>query len=287
MKTKVIKIGGVSIGGDLPLVLIAGPCVIESEALLIEVGKGLKKRCAALGIPLIFKSSYDKANRSSPGGFRGPGLDEGVEILKRVKASLGLPLCIDVHAVDQVEAAATVGDILQIPAFLCRQTDLIAAVCGSGRVVNVKKGQFLAPWDVVNIIAKFEAFGGKGLIITERGSCFGYNNLVSDMRALPIMRQYGYPVVFDATHSLQLPGGLGKSTGGQREFVRHLARAAVATGCDGLFLEVHTDPERARCDAPNQIAMDDVGALLAECAEIDRIVKRKEGRSSPNYCKSK
>jgi len=274
MKTRVVEVQGVKIGGDLPLVLIAGPCVIESETLLRDVGEGLREICGSVGIPLIFKTSYDKANRSSHDAFRGPGLERGVEILRRVNAELRLPLLVDVHAVDQVARAAGIADVLQVPAFLCRQTDLLEAVCRSGRVVNVKKGQFLAPWDVANIIGKFEAFGGKGLMLTERGSCFGYNNLVSDMRALPLMRRYGYPVIFDATHSLQLPGGLGTSTGGQRELVPSLARAAVATGCDGLFLEVHPQPDSARCDGPNQIALGELAALLKECVEIDRIVKR-------------
>ena len=276
MKTKVIDVRGVKIGGGLPLVLIAGPCVIESGELLREVGRGLKSVCASLGTPFIFKTSYDKANRSSHDAFRGPGLEEGVKILRRIMADLGIPLLLDVHAEDQVKAAAEVADALQVPAFLCRQTDLLKAVAHSGRVVNIKKGQFLAPWDIANIIKKYEAFGGKGLIITERGSCFGYNNLVSDMRSLPIMRGFGYPVVFDATHSVQLPGGLGKSTGGQREFVAPLARAAVAAGCDGLFLEVHPDPDKALCDGPNQVALGGVRELLKECVEIDRIVKRGE-----------
>lgn len=278
MKTKVIEAKGVKIGGGLPLVLIAGPCAIESESLIEEVGGGLKEICGSLGMPLIFKTSYDKANRSSHDAFRGPGLKQGLEMLRRVNAGLRLPLLVDVHAVEEVMPAAEVADILQIPAFLCRQTDLLEAVCRSGRVVNVKKGQFLAPWDVANIIGKFEAFGGKGLMLTERGSCFGYNNLVNDMRALPIMRRYGHPVIFDATHSVQLPGGLGTSTGGQREFIPGLSRAAAATGCDGLFLEVHPQPDKALCDGPNQVALGELADLLKECMEIDRIVKRGELR---------
>ena len=274
MKTRGITVKEVKIGGGLPLVLIAGPCAIESESLLEDVGGWLREICGSLGIPLVFKSSYDKANRSSHDAFRGPGVKEGLEMLRRVNAGLRLPLLVDVHAVDEVTPAAGVADILQIPAFLCRQTDLLDAVCRSGRVVNVKKGQFLAPWDVANIIGKFEAFGGKGLMLTERGSCFGYNNLVNDMRALPIMRRYGYPVIFDATHSVQLPGGLGTSTGGQGEFIPGLSRAAVATGCDGLFLEVHPQPDSARCDGPNQVALGELAPLLKECTEIDRIVKR-------------
>jgi 2-dehydro-3-deoxyphosphooctonate aldolase (KDO 8-P synthase) len=263
MKTKTIDIDGIQIGGGLPFVLIAGPCVIESEALVTEIGQGLKGICDSLGVPFVFKNSYDKANRTSHDAFRGPGLAAGLEI--------------DVHTAEQVPPSAEVADVLQVPAFLCRQTDLMKAVCASGRVVNVKKGQFLAPWDVANVIGKFEAFGGKGLLITERGSCFGYNNLVNDMRALPIMRRYGYPVVFDATHSVQLPGGQGTSTGGQREFVPHLARAAIAAGCDGLFLEVHTEPDKALCDGLNQIPMKDLERLLKQCLEIDRIVKNVKG----------
>jgi 2-dehydro-3-deoxyphosphooctonate aldolase (KDO 8-P synthase) len=277
MKTKTIDIDGIQIGGGLPFVLIAGPCVIESEALVTEIGQGLKGICDSLGVPFVFKNSYDKANRTSHDAFRGPGLAAGLEILRRIKSQLQVAMLIDVHTAEQVPPSAEVADVLQVPAFLCRQTDLMKAVCASGRVVNVKKGQFLAPWDVANIVEKFEAFGGKGLLITERGSCFGYNNLVNDMRALPIMRRYGYPVVFDATHSVQLPGGQGRCTGGQREFVPHLARAAIASGCDGLFLEVHTEPDKALCDGLNQIPIKDLEGLLKQCLEIDRIVKHVKG----------
>ncbi|MCX6357346.1 MAG: 3-deoxy-8-phosphooctulonate synthase [Candidatus Aureabacteria bacterium] len=278
MTTRIVTVGAVKIGGGERLVLIAGPCVIESERLLLETGRALKKICAAARVSFILKTSYDKANRTSADAFRGPGLAKGLAILKRVKRALRVPLCVDVHAVEQVAAAAGVADMLQIPAFLCRQTDLLKAVCESGRAVNVKKGQFLAPWDVKNIIGKFRAFGGRGLTLTERGASFGYNNLINDMRALPIMRRYGYPVIFDATHSVQLPGGLGGATGGQREFVRPLARAAVATGCDGLFLEVHPRPGRALCDGPNQISFDDARDLLRECAAIHRLLARSTGR---------
>jgi len=274
MSSKTVRVGDVTVGDGRGLVLIAGPCVIESEALLMDVARGLKEICRRLGVPLILKSSYDKANRSSPGGYRGPGIEDGLAIAGRVKESLGLPLLLDVHTAEEVGRVAETADLLQIPAFLCRQTDLLAAACRSGRPVNVKKGQFLAPWDVSNIVAKFEAFKGAGLILTERGSSFGYNNLVSDMRSLPIMRCYGHPVIFDATHSVQLPGGLGSATGGQREFVSHLARAAAAVGCDGLFLEVHTDPDKAKCDAANQVSLGEVGGLLEECVAIDRIVRQ-------------
>ena len=253
--------------------LIGGPCVIESEQLVIEVGEGLKAICAGLGLPFIFKTSFDKANRSSHDSFRGPGLEKGIEILSRAKERLEIPFLVDVHTAEQVPAVARVADVVQIPAFLCRQTDLIKAACESGRVVNVKKGQFLAPWDARNIVRKCEAFGARGILLTERGTSFGYNNLVADMRSLPIMRGFGYPVVFDATHSLQLPGGLGSSTGGQREFAPHLMRAAVAAGCDGLFIEVHPQPDRALSDGPNQLPLEGLSEILARCMAIDRIVK--------------
>ncbi len=274
MKTKTIEIGGLRIGNGQPFMLIAGPCVIEDEKVVLRVGEFLKDICSSMKIPFVFKNSYDKANRTSHDAFRGPGLKAGLEILRNVKTKLDVPMLIDVHSPEDVPPIAEVADVIQVPAFLCRQTDLLKSVCKSGRVVNVKKGQFLAPWDVANIIGKFEAFGGSGLLITERGSCFGYNNLVNDMRALPIIRRLGYPVVFDATHSVQLPGGQGKSTDGQREFVSYLARAAIATGCDGLFLEVHPQPDRALCDGPNQIALKEVEELLKQCVEIDRVVKR-------------
>jgi 2-dehydro-3-deoxyphosphooctonate aldolase (KDO 8-P synthase) len=270
MKT-FFKVDGLELT-DERFFLIAGPCVIEDEEMVLDTARRLKELCGACGIPLVFKVSYDKANRSSADAFRGPGLKKGLEILARVKAETRLPVLVDVHEAGHVSAAARVADILQVPAFLCRQTDLIEAVCRSKRVVNVKKGQFLAPWDAKNIIEKCESFGAGGILITERGSSFGYNNLVSDMRSLPLMRGYGWPVVFDATHSVQLPGGLGKSTGGQREFVPCLARAAVAAGCDALFLEIHPDPDRALCDGPNQLPLGEAAALLDACAAIHRIV---------------
>lgn len=271
VKTRVVEARGVRIGGGAPLVLIAGPCVIEDEATVFETARRLKELCAARDIPLVFKTSYDKANRSAADAFRGPGLTKGLEVVARVREETGLPVLVDVHEAGHAAAAAEVADILQVPAFLCRQTDLIRAVCRAGRPVNVKKGQFLAPWDVKNIVEKCEAFGARGILITERGNSFGYNNLVSDMRALPLMRRYGWPVVFDATHSVQIPGGLGTSTGGQREFVPTLARAAVAAGCDALFLEIHPDPDRARCDGPNQLPLAEAGVLLDACAAIHRI----------------
>lgn len=273
MKTKEIKIGGVRIGGNNPLVLIAGPCVIESEKTTIKVACKLSEIAEKIGIPLIFKSSYDKANRSSKDSFRGPGLKEGLRILKNVKKETGLPVLSDVHNIDEVKMASEILDILQIPAFLCRQTDLIMAVARTGKTVNIKKGQFLAPWDIKNIIEKVISAGNKNIIITERGVSFGYNNLVADMRALPIMSALGYPVAFDATHSTQFPGGLGKSSGGERGMVPYLARAAVATGCDALFLEVHECPEKALCDGPNMMRMKDLPNLLNDIKKIDKIVR--------------
>jgi 2-dehydro-3-deoxyphosphooctonate aldolase (KDO 8-P synthase) len=270
---KEILIGNVKIGGNRPLALIAGPCVIESEVLTLRCAERLMTLCNGLATPLVFKASYDKGNRTSGTSFRGPGLREGLRILARVKESLGLPILTDVHSVEEVASVAEVADVLQIPAFLCRQTDLIEAAARSGRVVNIKKGQFLAPWDMENVVEKARSAGSSRIILTERGASFGYNNLVSDMRSLPIMRRIGYPVVFDATHSVQLPGGLGGSSGGQREFVEYLSRAAVATGVDGIFLEVHEDPEKALCDGPNSIRLDDLPALLKKLKAIDAIVK--------------
>ncbi|MDD2320166.1 MAG: 3-deoxy-8-phosphooctulonate synthase [Geobacteraceae bacterium] len=270
---KEILVGNVKIGGNRPLVLIAGPCVIESEILTLRAAERLMTICNGISIPLVFKASYDKANRTSATAFRGPGMREGLRILAKVKESLGLPVLTDVHSIEEVSLVAEVADVLQIPAFLCRQTDLIEAAARSGRVVNIKKGQFLAPWDMRNVVDKALAAGNSQLMLTERGVSFGYNNLVSDMRSLPIMRQTGYPVVYDATHSVQLPGGLGGSSGGQREFVEYLARAAVATGVDGIFLEVHEDPEKALCDGPNSIRLDDLPVLLKKLKAIDAIVK--------------
>jgi len=268
-----ISIGSVKIGGNRPLVLIAGPCVIESEAATLRCAERLMTICNGVTTPLIFKASYDKANRTSVTSFRGPGMREGLKILAKVKDALEIPILTDVHSVEEVSPVAEVADVLQIPAFLCRQTDLVAAVARSGRVINIKKGQFLAPWDMENVVGKALSAGNSMIILTERGSSFGYNNLVSDMRSLPIMRRIGYPVVFDATHSVQLPGGLGGASGGQREFVEYLSRAAVATGVDGIFLEVHEDPGKALCDGPNSLRLDDLPALLKKLKAIDAIVK--------------
>ena len=229
--------------------------------------------CNGLGMPLIFKASYDKANRTSISSFRGPGMKEGLAILKKVKESLGIPVLSDIHSIEQIPAAAEVLDVLQIPAFLCRQTDLLVAASRSGRVINVKKGQFLAPWDMKNVAGKIAASGNSNIILTERGASFGYNNLVVDMRSFPVMRSTGYPVVFDATHSVQLPGGQGDSSGGQREFVEYLSRAAVATGIDGIFMEVHETPEKALCDGPNSISLKDLPVLLKTLKSIDAVLR--------------
>lgn len=270
---KEITLGSVKIGGNRPLALIAGPCVIESEAATLRCAERLMTICNGVSMPFIFKASYDKANRTSVTSFRGPGLKEGLRILAKVAESMGLPILTDVHSVEEVEEVASVADVLQIPAFLCRQTDLVVAAARTGKAVNIKKGQFLAPWDMGNVVDKVLSTGNTQVILTERGAAFGYNNLVTDMRSLPIMRGLGYPVVFDATHSVQIPGGLGGSSGGQREFVEYLARAATATGLDGLFLEVHEDPEKALCDGPNSIRLDDLPAILKKLKAIDAIVK--------------
>ena len=270
---KEVRIGPVTLGGRRPLALIAGPCVIESEGACLEVAARLKELTRSLGIPLIFKSSYDKANRSSLSSFRGPGLDRGLKILDRVKRELEIPVLSDVHRFEEVKEAAQVLDVLQVPAFLCRQTDFVLAVAQAGKGVNVKKGQFLAPWDLQNIVEKIESAGNRSILLTERGASFGYNNLVADMRALVIMRQTGYPVIYDVTHSLQLPGGLGTSSGGQREYIPPLARAGVAAGIDGLFMEVHPNPSEALCDGPNSQPLKEVGPLLEQLMALDRVVK--------------
>ena len=271
--TREIVIGDVKIGGGRPLALIAGPCVIESESATLHHAERLMTICNGLGMPLIFKASYDKANRTSITSFRGPGMKDGLGILKKVKESLGIPVLSDIHSIEQIPAAAEVLDVLQIPAFLCRQTDLLVAAARSGRVINVKKGQFLAPWDMKNVAAKIAASGNQNIILTERGASFGYNNLIVDMRSFPVMRSTGFPVVFDATHSVQLPGGQGESSGGQREFVEYLSRAAVATGIDGIFMEVHETPETALCDGPNSIALKDLPDLLKTLRSIDAAVQ--------------
>ena len=268
-----MKIGKIEIGKGKPIALIAGPCVIESEGHAIDTASAIKEICKKIDIGFIFKSSYDKANRSNLKSYRGPGIDEGLQILAKIKKDLDVPILSDVHCRNELLKAKETLDIIQIPAFLCRQTDFIVEIAKVAKVVNIKKGQFLAPWDIKNVLEKIESAGNKNIIITERGTTFGYNNLVSDMRSLQILADYGYPVVYDATHSVQLPGGEGAASGGERKFVPGLSRAAVAMGCDGLFLEVHKDPDKAPCDGPNMITLKTLERLLRDAKEIDRIVK--------------
>ena len=282
MVTREVHINSVTIGGNRPLVLLAGPCVIEGEEVTLRIAKRIKEITSMVGMDLIFKSSFDKANRSSIHSYRGPGLDEGLRILRRVKEEVNLSLLSDVHRFEEIEKASGLLDVIQVPAFLCRQTDFIVEVAKTGKAINIKKGPFLAPWDMRNVIEKVTSTGNENLLLTERGTSFGYNNLVSDMRSLAIMRSFGYPVVYDATHSLQLPGASGDRSGGQRELVPQLARAATATGIDALFMEVHEDPDRALCDAANNVSLDIVGVLLAQVKEIDRIVKDDDLVKSPN-----
>lgn len=264
-----IRVGNIKMGAGNPLVLIAGPCVIESQTQCLETAKRIKEIAEKLNTPFIFKSSFDKANRLSIDSYRGPGLKKGLEALHKVKQKLKVPILSDIHCQKEITEAAKVLDIIQIPAFLCRQTDIVVAAARTGRVINVKKGQFLAPWDILPIIKKIESTGNKKILITERGVCFGYNNLVSDFRSLGIMRGFGYPVVFDASHSVQLPGGKGACSGGQREFVAGLSRAAVAFGCDGLFLEVHPHPDKAPCDGQNMIDLKELEKLLKQVKKIE------------------
>lgn len=273
-KTREIKIGSVRVGGENPLALIAGPCVIESEKQTLETAEQIKRIAQDCGIPFIFKSSFDKANRSSIDSYRGPGLDEGLKILRKVKERLDLPVLSDIHKEEEIEPSAEVLDVLQIPAFLCRQTDLLVKAAQTGKPVNVKKGQFMAPWDMKNVVDKFEKSGNKNILLTERGFTFGYNNLVVDMRSLALMRDFGCPVVFDATHSLQLPGGLGKASGGQRDLIPALMRGAVAVGCDVLFMEVHPDPDNAPSDGPNMLKLENLPALLRQAMELDSLRRK-------------
>jgi 2-dehydro-3-deoxyphosphooctonate aldolase (KDO 8-P synthase) len=270
-----MKLGSFEVGADRPLFLIAGPCVIESETLVIEVAGRLREMTAALGVPFIFKASFDKANRSSRASFRGPGLAAGLESLAKVRAQVGVPVLTDVHEDTPLAEVAAVVDVLQTPAFLCRQTNFIVAACSQGRPVNIKKGQFLSPWEMQNVVDKARSTGNEGIMVCERGFSFGYNNLVSDMRSLSVMRSTGCPVVFDATHSVQLPGGRGDASGGQREFVPVLARAAVAAGVAGVFMETHPDPAKALSDGPNAWPLDRMRSLLETLVEIDLTVKRK------------
>ena len=266
---KEIKIGEITIGGKNPFVLIAGPCVIESEKIILRHAAALKEMTEDLGIPFIFKSSYDKANRSSLDSYRGPGISKGLNILKKVKTSLGIPVISDVHCKGDVEKASKVLDIIQIPAFLCRQTDLLVSAAKTKLPVNVKKGQFLSPWDIGNVIKKIKSAGNDKIIITERGASFGYNNLVSDFRSILIMKKTGYPICYDATHSVQRPGCLGNRSGGDAEFIPHLAKAAVACGIDALFIEVHENPKRALSDGPNMLKLNQLSGLLRQLKAIE------------------
>lgn len=277
MTSRIVNVGQLSIGGGAPLAVIAGPCVIEGRESALRHAGALKEASDRVGVPFVYKSSYDKANRSSVGSFRGPGVEQGLEILAAVKSKIGVPILTDVHEIGQVKAVKEVADVLQIPAFLCRQTDFVTAVARSGRVVNIKKGQFLAPWDMRNVVEKVVSTGNQQLLLTERGVSFGYNNLVSDMRSLVVMGELGYPVVFDATHSLQLPGGLGRASGGERKYIPALARAGVAAGIDALFMEVHEDPDHALSDGPNSLDLRDFEELLHTVKRLDALVKETQG----------
>lgn len=270
-----VKIADFEMGAGNPLVLMAGPCVLENLDRCIYIGKTIRDITQRLGIPYIFKASFDKANRSSFHGFRGPGIEKGLKMLAEIKKELGVPVVTDIHTELQPEPVAKVVDVLQIPAFLCRQTDLLNAAAKTGAVINVKKGQFMAPKDMRNVVDKLLEGGNSNIILTERGASFGYNNLVVDMRSFPIMRSFGYPVVFDATHSVQLPGGAGSSSGGNRELAEYLARAAIGAGVDGLFMEVHDNPEEALCDGPNSLYLDQLEDILKDCLSIYNIVRKK------------
>jgi 2-dehydro-3-deoxyphosphooctonate aldolase (KDO 8-P synthase) len=273
---KPIRVGRLKIGGGSPLALIAGPCVIENEETTMEIAGYLKNLTGKLGIPFIFKASYDKANRTSRDGYRGPGLIKGLAILKKVREELDVPVLSDVHRFEEIDPASRDLDVLQIPAFLCRQTDFVIEIARKARAVNIKKGQFLAPWDVAHVMEKAAAAGNANLLLTERGVSFGYNNLVVDFRAFPILREIGYPVIFDATHSVQLPGGAGRASGGDRGMVPCLARAAAAAGVDGLFFEVHPEPEKALCDGPNSLSLDSLPALLNSLKRIDAVMRETQ-----------
>jgi 2-dehydro-3-deoxyphosphooctonate aldolase (KDO 8-P synthase) len=272
---KEIKINNFKVGSKNPLFIIAGPCVIENEKATVRAAEELKRISIATGINLVFKSSYDKANRTSLSSYRGPGIKKGLDILRKVKKETGLSILSDIHSVAEVKEAAAVLDVLQIPALLCRQTDLIVAAARSKKVINIKKGQFLSPYDVINIIKKIKACKNDKIILTERGFMFGYNNLVSDMRSIVIMKKYGYPVVFDATHSVQLPGGAGTKSAGERMFIPYLAKAAAAVGADGIFLEVHAQPDKAKCDGPNMLKINQLKELIIQLKAISSAVGEK------------
>mgnify|MGYP001447032984 FL=1 len=273
MLNKLIKCGKLSISNTGPFILIAGPCQLENEKHALDVATELKKITEKLGVGLIYKTSFDKANRTSLKGKRGSGLEKSLPVFDKIRKDVGIPVLTDVHTVEQCSIVSQHVDVLQIPAFLCRQTDLLIAAAKTGKVINVKKGQFLAPWDMVNVTKKIEDSGNKNILVTERGASFGYNTLVSDMRSLPIMAKNGYPVVFDATHSVQQPGGMGDKTGGQREFVEHLARAAIAVGVAAVFIETHPDPDNAPSDGPNMVPLSKMPSLLKQLVKIDKLIK--------------
>jgi 2-dehydro-3-deoxyphosphooctonate aldolase (KDO 8-P synthase) len=269
---RIVEVADIKIGGDNPPLLIAGPCVIESESSALRHAKELKAIARRSGFSFIYKSSFDKANRTSVGSYRGPGLKKGLDVLRKIKSELKVAVLSDVHCREEIKEAAKVLDVIQIPAFLCRQTDLIIAAAKTGRAVNIKKGQFLAPWDMANVIKKAESAGNKDIMLTERGASFGYNNLVSDFRAIPVMRAFGYPVIYDATHSVQMPGGMGSSSGGDRKFVGCLAMASAACGADGLFVEAHEDPDRAPSDGPNMVKLSELEAILKKVKKVREAV---------------
>ena len=273
MESKIIKCGNISISNSKTFTLIAGPCQLENEKHALSVAEKLKDITQKLGIGLIYKTSFDKANRTSLKGRRGAGLEKSLPIFDKIKKDLDLSVLTDIHAIDQCDEVSKHVDVLQIPAFLCRQTDLLIAAAKTGKIINVKKGQFLAPWDMINVIKKIEDSGNRNILLTERGASFGYNTLVSDMRSIPIMAKNGYPIIFDATHSVQQPGGMGDKSGGQREFVEYLARAAVAVGVAGVFIETHPDPDNAPSDGPNMVPLSKMPTLLKQLVEIDRLVK--------------
>ncbi len=273
MSNKTINCGKLSISNDKTFTLIAGPCQLENEKHAMDVAKNLKDITTKLNIGLIYKTSFDKANRTSLKGKRGAGLEYSLPVFDKIRKDLGIPVLTDVHNAEQCQIVSKHVDVLQIPAFLCRQTDLLIAAAKTGKVINVKKGQFLAPWDMVNVTKKIEESGNKNILVTERGASFGYNTLVSDLRALPIMAKNGYPVVFDATHSVQQPGGLGEKSGGQREFVEYLARAAIAVGVAGIFIETHPDPDNAPSDGPNMVPLSKMENLLKQLLDIDKLIK--------------
>ena len=273
MANKSIKCGKLSISNTRPFILIAGPCQLEGEKHALEVAIELKKITENLGIGLIYKTSFDKANRTSLKGKRGAGLEKSLPVFDKIRKDVGIPILTDVHTIEQCSIVSQHVDVLQIPAFLCRQTDLLIAAAKTGKVINVKKGQFLAPWDMVNVTKKIEESGNKNILVTERGASFGYNTLISDMRSLPIMAKNGYPVVFDATHSVQQPGGMGDKTGGQREFVEYLARAAIAVGVAAIFMETHPDPDNAPSDGPNMVPLSKMSSLLNQLVKIDKLIK--------------